>query len=66
MILKEGYLLCARLSLHLLPLLLNPTSSFIPNENDIDQGLGQTEEKVNAKDRVPPECPPFLPFLTFT
>ncbi len=40
-----------------------PTSSFIPNENDIDQGLGQTEEKVNAKDRVPPECPPFLPFL---
>ena len=38
-----------------------PTPLF--NEGDFDQGLGQTEEKLSAEDRVPPECPPFLPFL---
>lgn len=38
-----------------------PTPFF--DEGDLDQGLGQTEEKISAEDRVPPECPPFLPFL---
>lgn len=38
-----------------------PTPFF--DEDDLDQGLGQTEEKISAEDRVPPECPPFLPFL---
>ena len=39
-----------------------PASPFF-DEGDIDEGLGQTEQNISAEDRVPPECPPFLPFL---
>ena len=33
------------------------------DEEDIDDGLGQTQQNISAEDRVPPECPQFLPFL---
>lgn len=32
-------------------------------EETQDETLGQTETGPSAADRVPPECPPFLPFL---
>lgn len=39
-----------------------PPSPFL-DEEDIDDGLGQAQQNVSAEDRVPPECPQFLPFL---
>lgn len=39
-----------------------PPSPFF-DEGNIDEGLGQTEQNISAEDRVPPECPQFLPFL---
>ena len=39
-----------------------PPSPFL-DEEDIDDGLGQTQQNISAEDRVPPECPQFLPFL---
>ena len=39
-----------------------PPSPFF-DEDDIDDGLGQTQQNIPAEDRVPPECPQFLPFL---
>lgn len=33
------------------------------DEDDIDDGLGQTQQNTAIEDRVPPECPKFLPFL---
>lgn len=39
-----------------------PPSPFF-DDDDIDDGLGQTEQNIPPEDRVPPECPQFLPFL---
>ncbi len=33
------------------------------DEETKDEQLGQSESGPSASDRVPPECPPFLPFL---
>ncbi|MDE5977750.1 MAG: hypothetical protein K2G70_04720 [Turicibacter sp.] len=40
-----------------------PPPSPIFSEETVDEELGQTEETTAAEDRVPPECPSFLPFL---
>lgn len=40
-----------------------PPPSPIFNESNADEGLGQTKQSISAEERVPPECPPFLPFL---
>ena len=40
-----------------------PSPSPFFDEGNIDEGLGQTGQKISAEDRVPPECPQFLPFL---